>query len=90
MKLLSTIVASGMFIAGLVALSNAGGPPSDRDALLENLNAANVTYIVNAAEDRGATINVLSNDNVCEVLAQHPDVPVEVYNSVTGETVSCK
>jgi len=89
MKLFPTIVASAMFIIGLVALSNAGPP-----ALLEALDAANVSYVVSAKEGviatEGVTIHVLTDENVCDVLAQHPGVPVSAYNSVTGNFVECK
>lgn len=82
-------VAIAVFVTGLTALAFAT-PPADRDAVVRSLNDANVTYIAKWSDGRGATIHVLSNENVCDVLAKHPDVPVSVYNAVTGEAVTCK
>ncbi len=84
MKFTGIAVGLGMLIASTAVLAD------DRAALQRSLEAANVSYITSEVEARGGRMTVLTSDNVCEVLAEHPAVDVSVYNAVTGEYVDCK
>ncbi len=83
------LAALAVFFVGLLSLvfvAHAATPE-----LTDSLNDANVDYIVSEGDARGAKVMVLSPDNICQVLAEHPDVPVlRVYNGITGEDVTCK
>lgn len=68
---------------------------ADREALLNSLDAANVMYIASEVEERGMTMQVITEHtnpvDVCKILADHPDVSIKrVYDGITGEDLECK
>lgn len=86
------LAALAVFFGGLLSLTiTASFAAEDRAALRNSLEAANVSYLMSEVADRGGTMMVLSDDNVCGLQEQHPGVPVlRVYNEITGHNVACK